>query len=151
MQVVVSMYFETVGVLRKPERLPQTDEEERRISRLCVAMTDLPSDFLELDEEGLELRRPGVRVHGRRSQVIRERARVSGVSRGVPPVEREANLPDLLAVHAEGPQPFCDPRAALHGARSRGYLHLRAVGDSLLPGEGFRNLDEESRLKLVQD
>jgi hypothetical protein len=33
MQVVVSMYLETVGAVRIPERLPQTEAEERRISR----------------------------------------------------------------------------------------------------------------------
>src|SRR5213592_3032551 len=39
MQVVVSMYFETVGVDRIQERLPQTEAEERRISRFCVLMS----------------------------------------------------------------------------------------------------------------
>jgi hypothetical protein len=33
MQVVVSMYFDTVGTVRIPERLPKTEAEERRISR----------------------------------------------------------------------------------------------------------------------
>jgi hypothetical protein len=35
MQVVVSMYFDTVGTDRIPDRLPHTAAEERRISRFC--------------------------------------------------------------------------------------------------------------------
>jgi hypothetical protein len=35
MHVVVSMYLDTVGTERIPERLPQTAPEERRISRFC--------------------------------------------------------------------------------------------------------------------
>src|SRR5215472_4642973 len=41
MQVDVSMYLETTGTERMPERLPRTEAEERRISRFC-AITRLP-------------------------------------------------------------------------------------------------------------
>src|SRR6516165_1721625 len=61
MQVVVSMYLETTCALRIPERLPQTEAEERRMSSVMFVL--LLSGFLELDEERLELGRPGVWVH----------------------------------------------------------------------------------------
>src|SRR5262249_27397292 len=88
MHVVVSMYLETVGTVRMPVWLPQTDAEERRISRVCVLM--VASRLLELDQERLELGRPGVGVHGGRRQEVREGAGVVGVPR-VTPVDREAD------------------------------------------------------------
>src|ERR1700733_8541448 len=75
-QVDVSMYLETVGVSRIPDRDPQTEAEERRISRFCVLMA-APSRLLELDEEGLELRRPGIRVHRGGRQHVGEGPRVA--------------------------------------------------------------------------
>src|SRR5437773_2046472 len=72
MQVVVSMNFETTGSWRIPGAPPQRDAEERRISRLWAAMAVLLR-LLELDEEGLVLRRPGVRVTGGRRQQVGQR------------------------------------------------------------------------------
>src|SRR5262252_2311850 len=43
MQVEVSMYLETTGVDRRPVRLPHICAEERRIERLCAAMS--PSSY----------------------------------------------------------------------------------------------------------
>src|SRR5437763_1328372 len=98
MHVVVSMYFETVGIGRNVERLPRTEAEERRISRDCntAIVVALLSGLLELQEEGLVLGSPRVRVHGRRSQGVRERAAVS-LGAGEAPVNREADVPHRLA------------------------------------------------------
>src|SRR6266498_4178066 len=96
MQVVVSMYFETVGTLRIPDRLPRTEAEERRISRFWL-MIVLPSRFLEFDQEGLELGRPRVRIHRGRRQQVGEWPGVGRVS-GVAPVDGEPDLPHLLSV-----------------------------------------------------
>src|SRR6266545_2507829 len=58
MQVVVSMYFATVGTDRIPDRLPHTEAEERRISRFCCTLISSSSSLLDAHEEGLVLRRP---------------------------------------------------------------------------------------------
>src|SRR5512138_972416 len=92
MHVVVSMYLETVGTLRIPERLPQTEAEERRISRVCTLMIVLPSRLLDTDEESLVLRRPGVRIHRGRSQRVGQGSGVLRISR-VAPVDRTTDLP----------------------------------------------------------
>src|SRR5438876_177434 len=78
--VVVSMNFETTGSWRIPVAPPQRDAEERRISRLWAAMAVLLR-LLELDEEGLVLRRPGVRVTGGRRQQVGQRPGVAGLAR----------------------------------------------------------------------
>src|SRR5438093_7754958 len=96
MQVVVSMNFETTGSWRIPVAPPERDAEERRISRLWAAMAVLLR-LLELDEEGLVLRRPGVRVTGGRRQQVGQRPGVAGLARKAP-VDGEADLPQLLAV-----------------------------------------------------
>src|SRR5438876_7383262 len=93
MHVVVSMYLATVGTLRIPERLPQTEAEERRISRFWLMSSS--SRLFQPDQEGLELRRPGVRVHRGRRQQVGERPCVVRVA-GVAPVDREPDLPHLF-------------------------------------------------------
>src|SRR5262245_22171784 len=115
MHVVVSMYLETVAWVLIPERPPQTEAEERRMSRL---MSLLLSRFLEFDEEGLELGRPGIRVHRRGRQEIGERAGVA-VRRFVAPVQGEADLPELFPVHRHRTQAFGDHGQPLEGAARR--------------------------------
>src|ERR1035438_2071509 len=90
MHVDVSMYLATVGTLRMPEGLPQTEAEERRISRLCTLTIVSPSRLLELDEECLELGRPRVRIHGGGRQEIRQRSGMPGVAGRVAPVDRKS-------------------------------------------------------------
>src|SRR5262245_18757087 len=147
MQVVVSMYLETVGTDRMPEWLPQTEAEERRMSRL---MALLPSRFLEFDEEGLELRRPGIQVHRRRRREVGKGTSVA-VRRFVPPVQREADLPEGLPVDLERTEALGHHRHTRDRAARRGDLHLRPIGDSLLLRQRLGNLDEEPGLELVQD
>src|SRR4029453_7507985 len=96
MQVVVSMYFATTGSRRIPVFSPQSEAEERRISRVWVGIA-ASLHFLELHQEGLVLGRPGVRVHGRGRQHVGEGSRVAGVA-GEAPMDRETDLPEVLAV-----------------------------------------------------
>src|SRR5450759_156381 len=151
MHVDVSMYLATVGTLLMPEGLPQTEAEERRISRLCTLMIVASSRLLEFDEERLELGRPRVRIHGGGRQEIRQRTGMPGVASRVAPVKREADLPELLSVDLEGEQPFRDHRDAFDGSARGGDLHLGSVRDALLLGESDRDLDEETGLELVED
>src|SRR5438094_6438581 len=111
MQVVVSMYLETVAAVRMPDRLPRTEAEERRISRFWL-MIVLLSRFLDPDQERLELRRPGIRVHCRRSQQVGERTGVFRVPR-IAPVDRESDLPGLLPVLSHGIEPLGDAGSPL--------------------------------------
>src|SRR5262249_34432968 len=97
MHVDVSMYFDTVASWRIPVPVPHIDAEERLISSVCEAISRLLLCFLEVDLEGLVLRRPGVRVAHRRRQEIRQRPGVIRIA-GVAPVDREADLPDAFAV-----------------------------------------------------
>src|SRR5512140_252966 len=105
MHVDVSTYLETAGSLRAPVREPHTEAEERRTSRAFTAMARLPSGLLDLHEERLELGGEGVRVTGRRRQEVGERPGVARVPR-VAPVNREADLPDLLPGRLQRPHPL---------------------------------------------
>src|SRR5512140_2764440 len=98
MHVDVSMYLETAGRARIPDSVPCAAAEERRISRVCGVFVTTPSRFLESHEERLVLGRPRVRVHRRRGEEVRERSGVARASGRIAPVEREADVPDLLAV-----------------------------------------------------
>src|SRR5512143_1574012 len=71
MQVDVSMYLATVGTVRMPERLPRTDAEERRISRLC-AIALLPQAFSSFTRKVLN---SGVQVLGSIAEGVRKFAR----------------------------------------------------------------------------
>src|SRR5215831_9720926 len=104
MHVVVSMYLETTGTVRIPDRLPQTEAEERRISRFCTLIF-ASSRLVQLDQEGLELGGPGVRIHGRGGQEVGQRAGVVGVA-GVAPVNGEADLPYLLPIDLHRQEPL---------------------------------------------
>src|SRR5450759_1877636 len=151
MQVDVSMYLATVGTLLMPEGLPQTEAEERRISRLCTLMIVASSRLLELDEERLELGRPRVWIHRGGRQESRQRSGMPGGAGRVAPVEGEADLPQLLPVDLQRKQPLRDHRDAFDGSARGGDLHLRSVLDALLLGESDRDLDEETGLELVED
>src|SRR5512140_1155472 len=151
MQIDVSMYLATTGSVRFDVWLPHIWAEERRISAVWMLMAVLPSRLLELHEEALELRRPGVGVHRRSREEVRERADVAGAAVGVPPVERVADLPDLLSVGLERPEAFGDHRDALDRAARGGHLPHRAVRDAEGLRERFGDLDEEPGLELVQD
>src|SRR5690348_6154385 len=96
MQVVVSMYFATVSFVRSPVFVRHIDAEVRLISSACSLIV-ASLRFLELDEECLVLRRPGVRIARRGRQEIRERPFVA-FRGGVAPVNREADMLELLAV-----------------------------------------------------
>ena len=149
MQVEVSMSFETAGSERRPVPLPQTEAEERRISRFWYAMA-ASSRLLDLHEEGLELRRPGVRVDGRRASGSSRAARRG---RGFPRSPsgsgsrsaRPACRPPSRGGCAWSPSPCAviEPR----GARD---LDHRAVRDPLLLREVLGDLEEEVGLHLVQ-
>src|SRR6185295_4796892 len=69
---------------------------------------------------------------------------------GEAPVDRESDLPDLLAVDLERGHPLGHHRDAADLAARRAHDDLAAVGDPLLLGERLRHLDEESRLDLVE-
>src|SRR5581483_12433341 len=99
MHVVVSMYLETVTPLRNPVFDPHIVAEERRISSAC-SLIAASSRFLELDEERLVFRRPGVRVTGGRGKEIGQRPGMS--LRGhEAPMERDADVPQVLAVNLQ--------------------------------------------------
>src|ERR1039457_5293619 len=98
MQVDVSMYLATVGTLLMPEGLPQTEAEERRISRLCTLMVVAPSRRLRFEAQRLEPRRRRVRIHGGGRQEIRERTGMPRVAGRIAPVKREADLAKLVPV-----------------------------------------------------
>src|SRR5262245_6226442 len=125
MQVEVSMYLETVGSRRMPVSVPGSEAEERRISSVAGTL-----GLLQPHEERLVLGRPGVRVHRRGRQQVRERALVLRVAREAP-MDGEADLPDLLAVDGERLQTLRDHRRALDLAARGHDLHPRAVGDPL--------------------
>src|SRR5262249_5689914 len=148
MHVDVSMYFETTFAVRMPLKLPRTEAEERRISRFCVLISLLLSCLLELDEEGLELGRPRIGVHGRRSQQVRERARMVLLA-GESPVDWEANLPRFLSVDLQRVKALGHHGRSLDRASGRRDSDLRSVVDAFLLGESFRDLHEETGLKLV--
>src|SRR6186713_2164040 len=115
MQIDVSMYFATVGTLRVPEIPPMSAAEERRISRSWTLT--LTSHFLDLDEEGLVLGSPDVRLEHRGRQEVRER---SDANTGESPVDREADLPHVLAVDQHRLQSLGHERLAFDpAARAR--------------------------------
>src|SRR5450759_3088835 len=151
MQVDVSMYLATVGTLLMPEGLPQTEAEERRISRLCTLMIVASSRLLEFDEERLELGRPRVWIHGGGRQEIRQRSGMPGGAGRVAPVEGKTDLPQLLPIDLQREQPLRDHRDTFDRAPRGRDLHLRPVRDALLLGEADRDLDEETGLELVED
>src|SRR5271154_3301401 len=126
MQGGVSVYFGAVGALRSPERLPQTEAEERRMSKPWAIAPS--SGSLELDEKRLELRRPRVGVHRRRCQEVRQRTSVARVARGVAPVQGKADLPHLLAVDFQRDEALGHHGDALDRSARGGDLDLRAVG-----------------------
>src|ERR1700712_344377 len=104
MQVVVSMYLDTTGSSRSPVFSPRSAAECCRISswgELLIA----PSRLLQLDQEGLVFRSPGVGVHRGRRQHVGERAGVTLGARKAP-VDRKPDLPDLLAVDLERGEPL---------------------------------------------
>src|SRR5256885_364529 len=105
--------------------------------------------LLDLDEEGLVLGRPGVRVHHGGSELVGERP---GMSRGAhkAPVERDPDVPDLLAADLHLVQALRNHRDAGDAAARRGHLPLPAVGDTLLLGETLGDLDEEAGLDLIE-
>src|SRR5215831_819473 len=150
MQVDVSMYLDTVGTTRSPERLPTTEAEERRISRPCTLMPFLPSRLLELDEERFVFRRPSVGVHRRWRRCVREGAPMLLGTRKAP-VKGEPDVPHLLAVDRHRAEPLGHHRDALNRAARARDLDSRSVVDSLLLGETFGDLDEETGLELVQN
>src|SRR5579872_917454 len=96
MQVVVSMYLATVAVVRIPVLVPHMDAEARLISSACSLMA-ASSCLLEFHEESFVLRGPGVRIHRRRREEIRERTGVALVGL-VAPMQREPDLPHRLTV-----------------------------------------------------
>src|SRR5512140_2286224 len=99
MQVVVSMYFATVGAVRMPVWVPHMEAEERLISSVCAMIAS--SRLVQLHQEGLVLRRPGVRVAHRSGQEIRQRAGMPLGGR-IAPMQREADLPQLLPIDLHG-------------------------------------------------
>src|SRR6187549_716819 len=88
------------------------------------------SGLLQLDQERLVLRRPGVGVHGERGQHVGERPGVV-LGAGEAPVDREPDLPDLLAVDLERREPLGHHRDAADLAARRAHHHLAAVKDAL--------------------
>src|SRR6185436_15736017 len=71
MQVVVSMYFATLGDLRRLVDSPRSEAEERRIS---PEFTPRASHLLDLDQERLVLGRPHVRLEHRGRERVRQRS-----------------------------------------------------------------------------
>src|SRR5579872_4635800 len=99
MHVLVSMYFETTSFVRIPVLDPHIAAEERWSSSACSLIFD-SSRLIQLDEERLVLRRPGIRVADRRRQEVGERTGVTLVGHETP-VKREADVPEVLAVDLE--------------------------------------------------
>src|SRR5262249_14948864 len=146
MQVVVSMYFETVGMLRRPERLPRTEAEERRISRFCTLMA-ASSNLLDFDLERLVLGRPDVWFEHRGSQEVGE---WPDAHPREAPVDGEADLPDVFSVHVQRSEAPGHERLALDRAAGARDLDHLLVGDPLLFGHRLRDLEEEVLLDHVQ-
>src|SRR5437870_6991638 len=88
MQVVVSMYFETTSFVRRPVLDPHIVAEERLTSSACSLIV-ASSRLLQIHEERFVLRRPDVRVAGRRREEIRQRSFVA-FCRCITPMNREA-------------------------------------------------------------
>src|SRR5712692_2472258 len=128
MQVVVSMYFETVSFVRRPVLVPHIAAEERVISSACSLIVS-SSRFLELDKECFVFRRPGVGVARRWRQEIRQRSFMT-FRGGVTPVNREADVPELLAVDFHARQAIGDHGGAFDRTARRRNFDLRSVRDS---------------------
>src|ERR1043166_7131654 len=133
MQVVVSMYFETSGALRMPVAEPKSEAEECWISSGCIVMAPSPP-LLDVHEESLVFRRPGVRIARRRREEVGQRPLMPLRGR-VAPVNREADVPQLLAVDLEARQTVGHHRCAADRSSCGGHLHFPAVGDPLLVRE----------------
>src|SRR5436309_15274994 len=99
MQVVVSMYFETSGALRMPVEAPKREAEACWISSGWIVMA-ASSSLLDVHEERFVFGRPGVRIACRWRQEVGQRP-LMPLRRRVAPVNREADVPQLLAVDLE--------------------------------------------------
>src|SRR5258706_4865939 len=96
-----------------------------------------PSDLLQVDEKGFELGRARVRVADERSQrvggpVPAMTRVVVGRDPDVTPVDRDADLKNLLPRHRHRPEPFGHDGVDLDLAALRRHTHLVAVADALL-------------------
>src|SRR5476649_636747 len=108
MQMVVSMYLDTVGTLRMPVWVPRNPADDCLISRpWSVAIFT----FLQLDQESLEFGRPGIWIHRRRSEEVRERPCVRRVVL-VAPMDGESDVPERLAADVQRPEPLGHHRHA---------------------------------------
>src|SRR5262249_8302249 len=111
------------------------------------AALPVPSGLLDVDQERLVLGRPRVGVaHERRQgvgQPVRPLRRVA-VRRDAdePPVDRDADLVDLLAPHLDRAEPLGDDGRNLELAPLRAHPDAIAVLDPLLARQLLGNLDE---------
>ncbi len=143
------MYFATVSAVRIPVWLPHMEAEERLISSVCVAMIS-SSCLFQLHQEGLVLRRPGVRVaRPKRSGNSPEGRCVprrphnpsAAGSRSATAVFRRSSSAGGACVTMATPS--IEPRADV----------TRTCEPFVIPFsccELFRDLHEEARLKLVE-
>src|SRR5262245_35197740 len=65
-------------------------------------------------------------------------------------MDRESDLPNGLALNLERPHAFGNHRAAFYRAARRRYFHLVAMVDAFLPGQSFRDFNEEFPLQLIK-
>src|SRR5262245_10067699 len=107
----------------------------------------LSSDFLQIDEESLVLRRRRIRIERGRRQRVGERP---DRFPGVPPMDRESDLPNGFARDFERPHAFGYHRAAFYRTARRRYFDPVAVVDAFLSRQSFGDFDEEFPLQLIE-
>src|SRR5512146_1751234 len=142
MHFETSMSFATSSVCRIFGA--EVVEAERRVTSSVRAMSRLLGharrSLLDVHQERLELRGLCVAVADERRERVRE---VPGPGLAVePPVERDPDGVDLLAVDLERLDPLGDDRLRHDLAALRAHHDHVAAPDPLLAGEGLPELDE---------
>src|SRR3984885_9226843 len=103
--------------------------ERRAMSRDCSAIV-IPLDLLDLDQEGLELRRLRVAIADKRRQCV---GKVPGPGDSLEaPVDRNAHVVQRLALHLQRAQALGHTCNALAVASGGGHLYLVPGDDSQL-------------------
>src|SRR5246127_2903442 len=140
MHLVVSMSLATLPVYDcRTLGSGMVVAERRTMSRDCRAIV-LPLDLLDLDQEGLELRRLRVAIADKRRQRVGKVPRLREPLEA--PVDRNADVVQRLAVHLHRAQALGHHRYRLDMPAVGGHLHLIPGGDSQLLRERIADLDK---------